>query len=74
LSQIMQLLVITHLPQVAARALHHYNITKIKEKARMVTRIEKLNDEQRVEAIALMLSDEKLSHYAIEQAKILLNK
>ncbi len=74
LSQIMQLLVITHLPQVAARAHHHYNITKIKEKARMVTRIEKLNDDQRVEAIALMLSDEKLSHYAIEQAKILLNK
>lgn len=74
LSQMMQLLVITHLPQVAARALHQYHIIKIKENARMVTRINKLLDEDRVEVIALMLSDEKLSHFAIEQAKILLQK
>ncbi len=74
LSESMQLLVITHLPQVAARASHHYAITKIKENARMVTRIHKLDPDDRIEAIALMLSDEKLSHYAIEQAKILLNK
>ncbi len=74
LSQSMQLLVITHLPQVAARANYHYGITKIKEKDRMVTRIEKLSDDQRIEMIALMLSDEKLSHFAIEQAKMLLKK
>ena len=74
LSQTMQLLVITHLPQVAARANYHYGITKIKEKDRMVTRIEKLSDDQRIEMIALMLSDEKLSHFAIEQAKMLLKK
>jgi len=74
LSKTMQLLVITHLPQVAARANHHYGITKIKEKERMVTRILKLNDEERIEMIAYMLSDEKLSHFAIEQAKMLLHK
>jgi DNA repair protein RecN (Recombination protein N) len=74
LSKEMQLLVITHLPQVAARANHHYGITKIKEKERMVTRILKLNDEERIEMIAYMLSDEKLSHFAIEQAKMLLHK
>jgi len=74
LSQIMQLLVITHLPQVAAKADHHYGITKIKENARMVTRIQKLDDDMRIEMIALMLSDEKLSHFAIEQAKMLLRK
>ncbi|MFH0766506.1 MAG: DNA repair protein RecN [Bacillota bacterium] len=74
LSQMMQLIVITHLPQVAAKADHHYGITKIKEKARMVTRIEKLDEDMRVEMIALMLSDEKLSHFAIEQAKMLLRK
>ncbi|MCR3905654.1 MAG: DNA repair protein RecN [Tenericutes bacterium] len=74
LSQMMQLLVITHLPQVAARADHHYGITKIKEKDRMVTRIQKLNEDERIEMIALMLSDEKLSHFAIEQAKMLLKK
>ncbi len=74
LSQMMQLIVITHLPQVAARADHHYGITKVKEKERMVTRIEKLSEDDRIEKIALMLSDEKLSHFAIEQAKMLLRK
>jgi len=74
LSQMMQLLVITHLPQVAAKADHHYGITKIKENARMVTRIQKLDEDMRIEMIAMMLSDEKLSHFAIEQAKMLLRK
>ncbi|MDX9691098.1 MAG: DNA repair protein RecN [Acholeplasmataceae bacterium] len=74
LSDTMQLIVITHLPQVAAKALHHYGIIKQKEKERMVTRILKLNQDERIEMIAMMLSDEKLSHFAIEQAKMLLKK
>ncbi len=74
LSKDMQLIVITHLPQVAARADHHLGITKTKENGRMVTHINKLNENQRIEAIALMLSDEKLSHFAVEQAKMLLKK
>ena len=74
LSSSMQLIVITHLPQVAARANHHYGIKKIKEKERMVTRIQLLSMDERIEMIALMLSDEKLSHFAIEQAKMLLTK
>ncbi|MBN2268590.1 MAG: DNA repair protein RecN [Acholeplasmataceae bacterium] len=74
LSNNMQLIVITHLPQVAARADHHYEITKIKEDDRMVTRINHLDVNRRIESIALMLSDEKLSTYAIEQAKMLLEK
>lgn len=74
LAKTMQLLVITHLPQVAARADHHYGIEKVKADGRMVTRIEHLTDDARIEKIALMLSDEKLSHHAIEQAKMLLGK
>ncbi len=74
LSSMLQLIVITHLPQVAARANHHYDIMKIKEDDRMVTRIKYLNDTERIQSIALMLSDEKLSTYAIEQAKMLLEK
>ncbi|MFA6801337.1 MAG: DNA repair protein RecN [Acholeplasmataceae bacterium] len=72
LSQMMQLIVITHLPQVAAKADHHYGITKHKENERMVTRISLLSTDERITNIALMLSDEKLSYYAIGQAKILL--
>jgi len=74
LSKMMQVIVITHLPQVAAKADHHFGIIKIKEKDRMVTRIFQLDKEQRIEMIAMMLSDEKLTHYAIEQAKLLLEK
>ncbi|MCD4827056.1 MAG: DNA repair protein RecN [Acholeplasmataceae bacterium] len=74
LSKDMQLIVITHLPQVAAKADHHYGIYKIKENQRMVTQINRLDISERIEMIALMLSDEKLSHFAIEQAKMLLNK
>ncbi|BCR36221.1 DNA repair protein RecN [Mariniplasma anaerobium] len=73
LSKNMQLIVITHLPQVAAKADHHYGIHKIKENQRMVTHINRLDMNERIEMIALMLSDEKLSHFAIEQAKMLLN-
>lgn len=73
LSKDMQLIVITHLPQVAAKADHHYGIHKIKENQRMVTHINRLDMNERIEMIALMLSDEKLSHFAIEQAKMLLN-
>lgn len=74
LSESMQLIVITHLPQVAARATHHYGIKKQKENERMVTRIHKLSDMERIESVALMLSDEKITHFAIEQAKLLLEK
>ncbi len=74
LSKLMQLIVITHLPQVAAKADHHYGIIKIKENNRMVTHINKLAMDQRIEMIGMMLSDEKLSHFAIEQAKMLLKK
>jgi len=72
LSKDMQLIVISHLPQVAAKANYHYGISKHKEKERMVTRIHLLSMEERISNIAMMLSDEKLSHYAIGQAKILL--
>jgi DNA repair protein RecN (Recombination protein N) len=74
LSLEMQLIVITHLPQVAAKADYHYGIRKVKEDSRMVTRIDMLDLEKRILMIATMLSDEKLSHYAIEQAKMLLHK
>lgn len=74
LSESMQLIVITHLPQVAARATHHFGIKKQKENERMVTRIHKLSDMERIESVALMLSDEKITHFAIEQAKLLLEK
>lgn len=69
-----QLIVITHLPQVAAKANTHFGITKQLQDKRMTTFIKELSDNERIEMIALMLSDESLSHFAIEQAKMLLKK
>lgn len=70
----VQLIVISHLPQVAAKADNHYGIYKHLENNRMVTNIKKLTNSERIETIALMLSGESLSTYAIEQAKMLLQK
>lgn len=74
LSKAMQLIVITHLPQVAAKADTHFGILKTLVNGRMQTLIEKLSDEERIEKIALMLSDEEISEFAISQAKKLLKK
>jgi len=74
LSNSFQLIVISHLPQVAARANNHYGISKKLENNRMVTNIKELDLEERIKMIAMMLSDESLSPYAIEQAKMLLKK
>ncbi|WP_025725282.1 DNA repair protein RecN [Acholeplasma granularum] len=69
----IQMLVITHLPQVAAKADHHYRIYKTKVNDRMQTLIEVLDKDARILSIASMLSDAEMSHFAIEQAKTLLN-
>jgi DNA repair protein RecN (Recombination protein N) len=74
LSNDMQVLVITHLPQVAAKAKYHYQIYKEKANNRMVTRLKELEGQNRIEKLALMLSDDKISTFAIEQAKVLLKK
>ncbi len=74
LSTKIQLLVITHLPQVAAKADYHYAIYKEKVGSRMETHIDVLNDEKRILSIATMLSDDQISSFAIEQAKALLKK
>lgn len=74
ISEDMQLIVITHLPQVAAKANNHFGITKNIKDGRMTTSIDLLTMNERIEMIALMLSDESLSHFAIEQAKMLLGK
>ncbi|VEU82179.1 DNA repair protein RecN [Acholeplasma hippikon] len=74
LSKDIQTLTITHLPQVAAKADHHYAIYKEKKDGRIQTFIDILDKEKRILAIASMLSDESISPFAIEQAKALLNQ
>ena len=73
ISQKLQVICITHLPQVAARGDYHKFIYKEEINNRTFTKVSDLNYDKRVEEIATMLSGDRLSLYAIEHAKELLN-
>lgn len=65
----MQVINITHLPQVAAKGDHHYKVYKDR-----ATHIIKLDENQRIDEIAAMLSGAEITEAAKLQAKSLLNK
>lgn len=68
----MQVLAITHLPQVAARGNDHFKVYKQDEADRTVTHIGKLDDSQRVAEIAAMISGSHVSEAALSNARALL--
>jgi len=68
----MQVISITHLPQVAAKGNTHYKVYKEEGNEHTSTRIAKLNNDERLIEIAKMLSGENLSPQALENAKVLL--
>lgn len=72
MSKTVQVLNITHLPQIAARGKHHYKVFKFDENEHTFTSIRKLSDDERIEEIAEMLSGENYSSTARETAKELL--
>ena len=65
----IQLIAITHQPQIAAKANHHYYVYKEKQKDKIATKIKVLNKEEQIMAVAQMLGGEKPSAVAIENAK-----
>jgi len=73
LSRYKQVICITHLPQVACVAQHHYAIVKKSDSDQTITSIHYLKEEERIEEIAKMLSGEQLTKQAIDNAKQLLN-
>jgi DNA repair protein RecN (Recombination protein N) len=64
-----QVIVITHLQQIASQADHHFKVFKESSKGRTVTQIKKLKEEERVKEIARMISGEKISELTLKQAK-----
>jgi len=72
LAQKSQLLVVTHSPQVAARAAHHYRIEKSHEEGSTRTHVRRLTPEERREEIARMLSGAAITDEARAQAARLL--
>lgn len=72
MSQGMQVLTITHLPQIAAKSATQYRVYKDDSGDQTQTFIEKLSTEQRINEIAQMLSGKNLSEVSVLNAKELL--
>jgi len=73
LAEQSQVLVVTHSPQVAARASHHYRIEKSHGDDGTRTTVRKLSAEERREEIARMLSGASITEEARAQASRLLD-
>jgi len=73
MSKNMQVLTITHIPQVASKGDSHFKVFKHEDESRTVTNIKLLNKSDRVDEIAEMLSGKKLNKSAKELANQLLN-
>jgi DNA repair protein RecN (Recombination protein N) len=69
----MQVIAITHLPQIAAKGGSQFRVYKDENKDSTETQIQRLSDAERVREIAQMLSGATLTEAAIENAKVLLN-
>ncbi len=69
----MQVIVITHLPQIAALGKRHFKAIKESAENKTWSNVVEINNEERVLEIAGMLSDGNVSSAAIETAKQLMN-
>ena len=72
MGQSLQLISITHLPQVASKAQHHYFIYKDNDGLRTQSHIRMLNAAERVTEIAKMLSNDQVTPEALRAAEVLL--
>ena len=73
MSKNMQVIVITHTPQVASKGDFHYKVFKKEVENKIITDIKLLEDKERVKEIAEMLSGDKSNKSANELANELLN-
>lgn len=68
----LQLITITHLPQVAAKADVHFKVEKQTEDGKTLTRVKLLDSQQRILEIAALISGANITDSAIEQAELLI--
>ena len=68
----IQVIAITHLPQVAAKGSSHYKVYKEDDEKTTQTRIRQLNDNERIDELAIMLSGSKVDDAARANARSLL--
>ena len=73
MSQKMQVITITHLPQIAAKGNQHYKVFKEEVNNITITNLKQLSEDERIVEIAEMLSGKNISDTALTHAKELLN-
>ena len=69
LAKTAQVLCITHLPQIAAFAENHFSVSKSEENKRVVTKLNQLSEENRVDEIARMLGGIKITDKTRDHAR-----
>lgn len=67
-----QVISITHLPQIAAKGSHHYKVLKEETDSGTISHMKELNNQERIEEIAQMLSGSDVTQAALANAKELL--
>lgn len=73
MSQQMQVITITHLPQIAAKGNQHYKVYKEEVNNTTTTNLKQLSKDERIVEIAEMLSGKNISDSALTHARELLN-
>jgi len=73
MSQQMQVITITHLPQIAAKGNQHYKVYKEEVNNTTTTNLKQLSEDERIVEIAEMLSGKNISDSALTHARELLN-
>ncbi|MGV3610664.1 MAG: DNA repair protein RecN [Fluviicola sp.] len=69
----LQVFAITHLPQVAAKGDYHFEVSKSHENSQTISEIHQLNETERIEALAKLISGEQVTDLARSSAIELMN-
>ncbi|MFH5831392.1 DNA repair protein RecN [Halalkalibaculum sp. DA3122] len=74
LSQQCQIIAITHQPQIASQAHHHYKVEKAEKDGRTVSRINPLSNKEHIQEVASLMSGEDITDAALKSARELIER
>lgn len=74
LSKDRQVLLITHLPQIAAMSDSHYLVQKGKNEGRVTTVVKQLNEKEKIREVARMLAGEEITELSVKHAEEMIIK
>ena len=69
-----QIIAITHQPQIAGQADHHFRVEKQESGERTVTHIRKLDEEAHIRQVASLMSGAEVSEHAVAGARVMVQK